>query len=342
MRPGRDAEKAPQTHGANNVSLEDIHRARQRIAPWVRRTPVVHSRSLSQRTGAEVFLKLETTHDSGAFKIRGATNRIVNLDESERARGVVTVSTGNHGRAVALAASRLGVRATVCVSELVPENKREAIRALGAVLHVEGESQDDAEIIARRLEESDGLVPVHPFDDPFVIAGQGTIGLELLEDLGRVDCLLAGLSGGGLASGIALALKSASPSTRIIGISMERGPAMVRSIEAGRPVAVDESPSLADSLGGGIGLDNRYTFSLVRRYVDECHLLSERQIADGMVHLYRHERVIAEGGGAVPVAAILDDRVSGLEGNVVCVISGGNVDMDVYTRIITGAYEFDD
>lgn len=325
-----------------NLTVDDVYAAQRAISPWVRPTPLVHSRALSARTGASVFLKLETVHDAGAFKIRGATNRLVNLGDAERKRGVVAVSTGNHGRAVALAASRLGVSATVCVSELVPENKRQAIRALGADLHVEGKSQDEAEAIARRLTEEKGLVPVHPFDDPEVIAGQGTIGLELLEHPGAVDHLLVGLSGGGLASGIALALKSVSPNTRIIGISMERGPAMIQSVKAEKPVAVAELPSLADSLGGGIGLDNRYTFDLVRKYLDDFVLVSEREIADGMVHLYREERIIAEGGGAVPVSALLHDKAGDLGGNVVCIISGGNVDMDVFTEIVTGRYKFDD
>ncbi|MDX1513755.1 MAG: hydroxyectoine utilization dehydratase EutB [Gammaproteobacteria bacterium] len=322
------------------ITVDHVRAAQRAISPWVRPTPVVLSGSLSARSGSSVYLKLETVHDSGAFKIRGATNKLASLTEEERGRGVVTVSTGNHGRAVALAASRLGVPATVCVSELVPENKREAIRVLGAKLHVEGASQDDAEKVARKLAEDKGLVPVHPFDDPHVIAGQGTIGLELLADLGRVDHVLIGLSGGGLASGVALALKSAFPDTRVIGVSMERGPAMIESIRAGRPVAVEESPSLADSLGGGIGLGNRYTFDLVREYVDEFVLLDERQIADGMKHLYREERIIAEGGGAVPVAALLHDKVQDFGGNVVCIISGGNVNMDEFTRVVTDRYEF--
>ena len=323
------------------VTLEDISAAQRAISPWVRRTPVVRCWSLSAKIGADVYLKLETTHDTGAFKIRGATNKILSLSDAERARGVVAVSTGNHGRAVALAAKRLGVRATVCLSELVPENKRKAIEVLGATLRVKGRSQDEAEIEAKKLIESEGLVPVHPFDDPKIIAGQGTIGLELLEDLKQVDCLLVGLSGGGLAGGIALALKSVSKATRIVGISMERGPAMIRSIEADKPVPVEEAPSLADSLGGGIGLDNRHTFELVKKLVDEFALVSERQIADGMRHLFRHERIIAEGGGAVPVSAILHNVVTGLEGTVVCIISGNNVDMDLFTRIVNGTYEHD-
>ena len=320
------------------VDLGDVFRARRAISPWVRRTPLVRSESLSRLAGAQVHLKLETAHETGAFKIRGATNRLSALDADERARGVVTVSTGNHGRAVALAARRAGTRAVVCLSELVPANKRAAIERLGAELRVLGRSQDEAEVEAERLTRDEGLVPVHPFDDPHVIAGQGTIGLELLEDLGSVDTLIAGLSGGGLLGGTAIALKAANPGVRVIGVSMERGPAMIESIRAGRPVAVAEEPSLADSLGGGIGLGNRHTFDLVRQVVDDYVLVSEREIAAGMAHLFRHERLVAEGGASVGVAAMLAGRVPGLHGNVACIVSGNNVDMDAYLRVINGSW----
>ena len=321
-----------------SVGLGDIYRARHSIAPWVRRTPLVRSDSLSRLTGAEVHLKLETAHETGAFKIRGATNRLSALDREERGRGVVTVSTGNHGRAVALAAQRTGTKAVVCLSELVPANKRAAIERLGAELRVIGRSQDEAEVEAERLTRDKGLVPVHPFDDPYIIAGQGTIGLELMEDLGSVDTVIAGLSGGGLLGGTAVALKAANPATRVIGVSMERGPAMIESIRAGHPVPVTEEPSLADSLGGGIGLGNRHTFELARRLVDDYVLVSEQEIAAGMTHLFRHERLIAEGGASVGVAAMLAGRTPELHGNVACIISGNNVDMDVYLRVINGTW----
>ena len=320
------------------LDLGHVYRARRAIAPWVRRTPLVRSASLSRLAGADVHLKLETMHETRAFKIRGATNRLAQLGEDERRRGVVTVSTGNHGRAVALAARRRGVRAVVCLSELVPAHKRAAIEALGAELRIAGRAQDEAEAEAERLAREQGLAPVHPFDDPAVIAGQGTIGLELLEDLGAVDALISGLSGGGLIGGTALALKAANPATRVIGVSMERGPAMYRSVRAGRPVAVREEPTLADSLGGGIGLANRHTFDLVRRVVDEYVLVSEEEIAAGMAHLYRHEGLVAEGGAAVGAAALLAGRITGLEGNVACLVSGNNVDMDLFTRIVSGAW----
>jgi threonine dehydratase len=314
-----------------------IWEARQAIAPLVRRTPLVRSEALSRRFGRNVHLKLETLQTTGAFKLRGAANRLLQLSDPERAQGVVAVSTGNHARAVAHAARVQGMRAVVCMSPLVPANKVEAVRALGAEVKIVGRNQDEAEVVAKELAAERGLTFVSPFDDPFVIAGQGTIGLELLEDLPALDAVLVPLSGGGLIGGIALALKSADPAIRVIGVSMERGPAMVRSLAAGRPVAVEEEESLADSLGGGIGLDNRYTFDLARRYVDETVLVSEEEIAAAMRHCYWQERQIVEGAAAVGIAALLADRIRRPGENLAVVLSGGNVDMQRFTEIVTGA-----
>ena len=220
------------------------------------------------------------------------------------------------------------------MSELVPRHKREAIEALGAEIRIVGRSQDEAEVEAHRLVEEENLTLVHPFDDPLVIAGQGTVGLEILEDRPEVDTVIVALSGGGLICGVALALKTANPRVRVVAVTMERGAAMYESVRAGHPVEVEEASSLADSLGGGIGLDNRFTFELTRALVDDYVLVTESQIADAMRHLYRHERIIAEGGGAVSVAAVLAGAVPTLSGDVVCVVSGGNVDMDLFTGIV--------
>ena len=319
----------------HRITLRDLYVARARIAPWIRRTPLVHSPSLSALGDAQVSLKIETVQDTGAFKLRGATNFVRASGDAVRARGVVTVSTGNHGRAVAHAARCVGARAVVCMSELVPGNKREAIEALGSETRIVGQSQDEAEVEARRLVNEEGLTLVHPFDDPLVIAGQGTIGIEILEDRPQVGTVIAGLSGGGLISGIAIALKTANPSARVVGVTMAYGAAMYESLRAGHPVEVEERSSLADSLGGGIGLDNRYTFELVGALLDDHVLVTESEIAQAMRHLYWKERVIAEGGGAVSVAAVIADKVPNLAGNVVCVVSGGNADMALFTRIVS-------
>lgn len=285
---------------------------------------------------APLWLKLETLQPSGAFKLRGAANAVAKLTDAARERGVVCCSTGNHGTALAYAAKVSGVPATVCVSELVPEVKIRAIEAQGARVVRRGQSQDDAQVEADRLVTEEGMTDIPPFDNFDIIAGQGTIGLELLRDLPELECLLVPLSGGGLAAGIALAAKAIKPGIRIIGISMDRGAAMAESLRAGQPVEVTEVPSLADSLGGGIGLTNQLTFDICRDLLDEVVLVSEDEIYRGMQVLFRRDRQIAEGASAVGHAAILAGKVQ-LTGATATIISGRNIDMDQFTRVVTGA-----
>ena len=324
------------------LSSSDIYAARARIAGLVRRTPLQVSDGLSSLAGGEVRLKLDCLQETGAFKLRGATNKLAALFMDDRAkdgraRGVIAVSTGNHGRAVAFAARRLGLRAVVCLSELVPANKVEAIRTLGAEVVGEGKSQDDAERVAERLIREQGLIYAPPFDDPHIIAGQGTIGLELLEDWPTLDACVVPLSGGGLMAGIALALKTVNPAIRMIGVTMEQGAAMHASIAAGRPIEVAEVASLADSLGGGIGLGNRWTFPLCRDLVDEIVLVSEAEIARGMRHLFMAERLVTEGGAAVGAAALLAGRLDLGGRKTAIVVSGQNVDMPTFLKVVTEA-----
>jgi len=319
------------------VHLRDILAARRRIAPHVVRTPTVMAKALPERVGASVALKLDGLQHTGSFKLRGATNRMLRLDPEARARGVVACSTGNHGRAVAEAARRLGIPATITLSELVPQNKIEGIQAHGAEVVITGKSQDEAFEEAYRLQHEQGMTLIDTFDHPDVIAGQGTAGLELLEDVPEVDTLLVPLSGGGLMAGMAVAAKAANPDIRVIGISMERGPAMIESLRAGQPVQVPEQKSLADSLGGGIGLNNRWSFEIVRALGDDFVLLSEDEIAAGMSHLYWHEQLVAEGAAAVGVAALLSGKVAPRRGGLVAtIVSGCNVDMELFTRVVTG------
>jgi len=324
---------------AASITLDDIKRARDAIRGHVRHTPLMPSQSLSDKTGVPVFMKLEIMQDIGAFKIRGATNKLLSLTAEERARGVVAVSTGNHGRGVAAAAKKMGVRAVICMGALVPEVKLAGIRALGAEVRIVGQTQDDAEVEAERLVEEEGMINAHPFDDSYVAAGQGTIGLELLEDLPDVKTIVIPLSGGGLAGGVALAVKATSPSIRVVAVSMDRGPAMIESLRAGKPVQVDELPSLADALGGGIGLDNSLTFDLCREYLDDTLVVSEEQIASAMAHLYLNERLVVEGSGAVGVAAILNDLIPDLEGPVAILVTGRNVDTTKLHGIVAAELE---
>ena len=325
-------------------TLRDIYRARRAIASVARHTPLVPSEALGGVAGGAAYLKLENLQVTGAFKARGATNALASLDEAARARGVIAVSTGNHGRAVATAARRLGVKATVCVSERVPEDKIAALRATGCELLIAGDSQDDAEVRARELVEERGLTLVHPFDDAAVIAGQGTIGLEILEDLPGVRRALVPLSGGGLIAGVALALKSADPAIQVVGVSMERGAAMARSLRAGRPVATPEEPTLADSLQGGIGEHNRYTLQMVAELVDDVVLVSEEAIARAMRYAFLQERQVLEGGAAVGIAALLEGAVPAAEGPTAVVCSGGNIAPERFLDIIesVGAGDDDD
>lgn len=299
------------------------------------RTPLVEAPSLSSHD-RQVRLKLETAQPTGAFKLRGAANALSRLPTAEAARGVVCASTGNHGRALAYAARQFDIPATVCMSALVPNNKLEAIRRLGATVLIVGQSQDDAQREVDRLVAEDGLVEFPPFDHIDIIAGQGTIGLEILEDAPDIDTVLVPLSGGGLIAGVAAAIKAKAPGVRIIGLSMERGAAMVASLQAGHPVDVVEEATLADSLGGGIGLANRHTFHMVRDLVDEVVLLSEAQIAAAMRQLFLQEGWVAEGAGAVGIAPLIEPGLATLGHNVAVVISGRNVDMDVFRAVIDG------
>ncbi|MDM9625281.1 hydroxyectoine utilization dehydratase EutB [Rhizobium sp. S152] len=318
------------------VVLDDVEQAAARIVGHVARTPLVRSHALSELTGQPVYLKLETRQPIGAFKLRGAMNAILSLDDATRKRGLVTASTGNHGRAVAYAARELGLSATICMSSLVPANKIEAIRALGAEIIIVGASQDNAQEEVERLVHSRGLTRIPPFDHVDIVAGQGTIGLEIAEELHDLAAVLIPLSGGGLAGGIALAIKALKPGARIIGISMERGAAMHAAIAAGRPVPVQEEETLADSLGGGIGLKNRVTFALCSDLLDGIVLLTEGEIAAGIRHAAREEGEIVEGAGAVGIAAILAGKVR-VSGPTAIIVSGGNIDPEIHSDIVGGA-----
>ncbi len=313
------------------IGLDDIKAARTRIASHIVPLRITPSVSLSKQFDKEILLAHEYLQTTGAFKLRGAMNSVLQLEAGTT--GVTAVSTGNHGRALAWSARQAGVPCIICMSELVPQNKLEAIRALGAETRIIGKSQDEAEVEAKRLVSEEGYTMIPPFEHPHVIAGQGTLGLEMLEQVPDVDTVLVQLSGGGLISGIAVAIKSQKPEVRIVGISMERGCAMYASQQAGKPVDVEELATLADSLGGGIGLDNRLTFGIVRDYVDQLVLLSEDEIANAIRHAYFNEQVILEGGGAVGIGALLAGKVEPGEKTIV-LLSGKNIDMELHRKII--------
>jgi len=316
------------------VTASDIETARATIATVALETPLVPSPHLTRLAGTEFFLKLEMTQPIGAFKLRGAVNAISNLDGG--VKGVTCCSTGNHGRGVAYAAKARGLPAVVCMSALVPQTKIDGIQALGAEVRIVGASQDDALGESLRLVREEGLVEVSPFDDPLVIAGQGTVGLEILDQCPEVETILVPLSGGGLAGGIALAAKNRKPGVKVIGISMDRGAAMFESIRAGHPVEVVEVASLADSLGGGIGLDNRLSFDLCRRLLDDIVLVTEREIYRALQTVYYEDRIVCEGACVVGIAALQSGKLGSPRGPIAAVITGRNIDMRLHADIMRG------
>lgn len=307
----------------------DFPQARDRIRALIWRTPVLPVGT----PAGEVALKLESLQRTGSFKVRGAANRILRLDDAERRRGIVAASSGNHGRAVAEVARELGIAATVCVPDWADPSKLEAIRAAGANVVLSGGSYDEAEDRAAVLAESDGMTLVHPFDDPDVIEGQGTIALELAEQLPDLDEVLVPLSGGGLVAGIGLAAKA--PGIRVVAVSARRASVMVRSIDAGMPVRVPDEATVASALSGGIGLENTYTFNMVRDVVAEHVVVEEPAIRAAVARSFHDYRLVVEGGGAVGIAALW----SGYQprGRAAVIVSGGNIDPATLDALTTGA-----
>ncbi|WP_087974269.1 pyridoxal-phosphate dependent enzyme [Oceanobacillus rekensis] len=314
------------------VGLRDIWKARKRIASVVKKSPLVYSPELSEMLETSVYLKLENLNVSGSFKIRGATNKILSLTSDEQKRGITTFSTGNFGLSVAYLAKQLGIKAIICISNRVPKAKVDALKQIGAQVEVYGETQDDAQQRSYQLERELGLTVIHPFDDPYIIAGQGTIGLEILDDLPEVDTVIGGLSGGGLLSGLGVALKSTDPAIQLIGVSTLMGATMYESIREGKPVKIEEKDTLADSLLGGIGLNNRYTFEMVQNFADHIALVNEVEIARGMSFMLDKHHMVIEGAAAAGIGAILNKKIQ-LGSHVVAVISGSSVNTSVIIDI---------
>ncbi len=319
----------------------DIAAARKAIARIAVETPVVKAPELSALTGAHVSLKLESLQVTGSFKLRGAANKMLSLSGSQKERGVVTCSSGNHGRAVAYVGDLLDIPATVCVPEWVDSTKLGAIRRHRAETILHGKTYEDAEAKSYEIERERGLVYVHPFDDPRVIAGQGTIGLELLDQVPMLDTVVVPLSGGGLISGIAQALKREEPLIRVVAVSAKNARVMHESLEAGRPIAFPEDDTIANALSGGIGLNNRHTFELVRDLVDEYLVVSEAEIRQAMAFAASEHKLVVEGGGAVGIAALLSGRFTGTGEITAVVVSGGNIETGKLADVIAGEADRD-
>ena len=317
--------------------FERIVDAEKIVSKHTIETPVVYSKVLSAAIGEQVSLKLENQQITGSFKIRGAINAISNLTPAQKKAGVVALSTGNHGRGLAYAANLMKIRCIICMSELVPNNKIEGIKALGAEVRLIGKNQDEAQVEADRLSIQDGMTYISPFDNVDVIAGQGTLGLEIHRQIPELKYAFVPLSGGGLICGVAKALKSLNPNIKMIGVSMDRGAAMYESQKVGKPIFVKEEESLADALTGGIGLDNKYTFDLTKELVDDIVLVTEKEIAEGVYYAYWHESQIVEGAGAVAIASLLNNKFSP-KGPSLALMCGRNINIEKHFSLISAKH----
>lgn len=315
------------------VSLDDIRKARERIADAIETTPCLHSARLSERCGAEIFLKAEILQRTGSFKPRGALNKLMSLSEEERRRGVVAASAGNHAQGVAYAASRVGVRATIVMPETTPLTKVTRTRDLGADVLLTAQSFDDAVRIATELCERNGTTLVHAFNDERIIAGQGTCGLEILEQVPNLDAVIAPIGGGGLISGIATAIKEQQPKVEIYGVQSEAAPAMKHSLDERTITPVDAVSTLAEGIA--IKRPGDLTFPVIQRLVDGVQLISEEEIEIAIYDLLERGKVVTEGAGAAAYGALANGRFPRLAGKrVVIVLSGGNIDLNILGRII--------
>jgi threonine dehydratase len=315
------------------VTLEDVQAARARIRDRIYLSPCARSETLSKLTGTTALLKLENLQMTGAYKERGALNKLLQLPAGEREQGLIAASAGNHAQAVAYHAGRLGVKATIVMPEATPIMKVANTRAHGARVVLHGANYDEAYAEARRLEHVERLTFVHPFDDPDVIAGQGTVALEILEQEPEVDAVLVPIGGGGLVSGVGAVLKALRPGAKVVGVETEVLPSMLQALEAGRPVTLDPANTVADGIA--VKRAGDLTFEHVRRLVDEIVTVSEEEIASAILYLLEREKTVVEGAGAVAVAALMQHKVRGLEGRrVVSIVSGGNIDVNLVARVI--------
>jgi len=314
------------------ISLEDIRTARARVERGVRLTACPRSERLSRQHGADVYLKLESLQSTGSFKERGALNKLQQLTAAERSAGVIAASAGNHAQGVALHAQRQGIAATIVMPTGTPLVKVSATRSYGAQLILHGDSYEEAAREAERLRSERGLTLVHAFDDDAVIAGQGTIGLELLEQVPGLDAVVVPVGGGGLASGIAIALKEQHPALQVYGVETQLVPSMQRALELGAPCVLPAQRSLADGINTRRVCER--TLEIARRYLDGVVSVDEAEISAAVLRLLEDEKIVSEGAGAVPLAALLAQRLPLAGKRVVLVVSGGNIDVNLLSRII--------
>ncbi len=314
-------------------NIGDLRTARERISGAVHRTPTVSSRSLSELIGQQVLLKCENLQKTGSFKVRGALNRLLDLDDEARERGVVTISAGNHAQAMAWAATRTGISSTVVMNAKASPTKARATEGYGGEVILQGTVFEAFEL-ALEVAETRGLTFLHAFDDPLIVAGQGTVGLEVLEDAPDVATVVVPIGGGGLISGVALAIASLSPKTRVFGVEPEGACAMRQSLDKGKAVTLDEVKTVADGLGAPMAGELNY--EIVQQHVEDVVLVSDSEIREAMALILARAKLLTEPAGAAAVAALLTGKIPLTDGPVVAVLSGGNVDMDRLPDLLAG------
>ena len=313
------------------LTLDKIYHASYVLQSVIRKTDIIHAPKI--RKDANVYLKTENLQITGSFKVRGAYYKISQLNDEEKAKGVIACSAGNHAQGVALAATKNGIKSLICLPDGAPISKVEATKGYGAEVCLVPGVYDDAYQKARELEKEKGYTFVHPFDDEDVIAGQGTIGLEILQQLRDVDVVVVPVGGGGLISGVAFALKSLDPRIRVYGVQASGAPSMVQSLEMDEIVCLDKVSTVADGIK--VKEPGENTFKYVRQYVDGVVTVTDDEVSTAILTLIEQQKLIAEGAGAVSVAAVMFDKIPDIEGkNVVCLVSGGNIDVTILSRVI--------
>jgi threonine dehydratase len=318
---------APDPDTELTLTREDFERAYAFVSPYVHKTPMLTSRMLNEATGYDVHVKAELFQRGGAYKIRGPLNKIANLSEADRARGIICSSAGNHSQGIALAARQYGIPAVVVMAQNATPTKIAATKSYGAEVVLHGSIWDEANEKALELAHERNLTYIHPFDDPQLIAGQGTVGLEIFQDVPDVDVVVVPIGGGGLISGVSMAMKSLNPSVRIVGVESAGAPAMKKSVEAGKRITLDVVDTIVDGLR--VKRVGALNLSVVSRFVDEIVTLPDEDIFDAVLWIMAHMKVVPEGAAAATVGALLGGLIKAAPGaKVVCVLSGGNLDVE--------------
>ena len=313
------------------LTLDKIYHAAFVLKKVARKTDLIRATKLSKH--CELYLKTENLQETGSFKLRGAYYKISQLTEEEKSRGIIACSAGNHAQGVAMAATQSGIQSLICMPDGAPISKVEATKQLGAEVRLVKGAYDDAYATALQLQEDTGATFIHPFDDDEVIAGQGTIGLEILDELENPDAVVVPIGGGGLISGVAYAIKHLNPNVKIYGVQAAGAASMVKSQQEGTPITLDQAETFADGIA--VKHPGDITYQLVEQYVDEIVTVSEDEIAAAILALIEKQKVIAEGAGAVSVAAVLFHKLPVEGKKVVCIVSGGNIDVNILSRVIT-------